>query len=176
MGPHAIGVNAVDSTSGHASDSELWRLCPQKAGAGGPQSCPHHPLRGPGIPARPGLRRGDIVIMDNLGSHKISGVREAIEAAGASLLYLPPYFASFQSDRAGIREAQGASAQGRRAHPRRFQSGAVDHQVHRTVRERMRPLSGDSDCAGLRWCGRGMNRSSPSSRRRISTNWIARFE
>ncbi len=37
------------------------------------------------------LRRGDIVICDNLGSHKVSGVREAIEACGASLLYLPPY-------------------------------------------------------------------------------------
>jgi transposase len=29
--------------------------------------------------------------MDNLGSHKVAGVREAIEAAGASLMYLPPY-------------------------------------------------------------------------------------
>jgi len=29
--------------------------------------------------------------MDNLGSHKVSGVRQAIEARGASLLYLPPY-------------------------------------------------------------------------------------
>jgi transposase len=39
----------------------------------------------------PTLRTGDIVIMDNLGSHKIKGVREAIEAAGASLLFIPPY-------------------------------------------------------------------------------------
>ena len=39
----------------------------------------------------PTLRRGDIVICDNLASHKVSGVREAIEACGASLLYLPPY-------------------------------------------------------------------------------------
>ena len=39
----------------------------------------------------PTLAAGDIVIMDNLGSHKVSGVREAIEACGASLLYLPPY-------------------------------------------------------------------------------------
>jgi transposase len=43
----------------------------------------------------PSLRRGDIVIMDNLSSHKIRGVREAIEAAGASLLYLPPYSPDF---------------------------------------------------------------------------------
>lgn len=39
----------------------------------------------------PTLRTGDVVIMDNLGSHKIKGVREAIEAAGASLLFIPPY-------------------------------------------------------------------------------------
>lgn len=39
----------------------------------------------------PALRSGDVVIMDNLGSHKVAGVREAIEAAGATLLYLPPY-------------------------------------------------------------------------------------
>lgn len=37
------------------------------------------------------LRQGDIVVMDNLGSHKINGVREVIEAAGAHVLYLPPY-------------------------------------------------------------------------------------
>jgi len=36
-------------------------------------------------------RHGDIVVMDNLGSHKVSGVCEAIEAAGATILYLPPY-------------------------------------------------------------------------------------
>jgi transposase len=39
----------------------------------------------------PTLTPGDIVVMDNLGSHKVTGVREAIEAAGARVLYLPPY-------------------------------------------------------------------------------------
>jgi transposase len=39
----------------------------------------------------PTLSAGDIVIMDNLPSHKVIGIREAIEAAGAKLLYLPPY-------------------------------------------------------------------------------------
>lgn len=43
----------------------------------------------------PELRPGDIVIMDNLGSHKGAGVRAAIEAAGARLLYLPPYSPDF---------------------------------------------------------------------------------
>jgi transposase len=39
----------------------------------------------------PELQPGDTVIMDNLSSHKVAGVRSAIEAAGANLLYLPPY-------------------------------------------------------------------------------------
>jgi transposase len=39
----------------------------------------------------PALKRGDIVVMDNLPVHKVAGVREAIEVAGATLLYLPPY-------------------------------------------------------------------------------------
>ncbi len=39
----------------------------------------------------PQLRPGDVVVMDNLSSHKVAGVRERIEAAGAELLYLPPY-------------------------------------------------------------------------------------
>ena len=43
----------------------------------------------------PTLRNGDIVVMDNLPAHKITGVRQEIEAAGAKLLYLPPYSPDF---------------------------------------------------------------------------------
>ena len=43
----------------------------------------------------PELTPGDIVIMDNLPAHKVSGVRAAIEKAGASLLLLPPYSPDF---------------------------------------------------------------------------------
>ena len=39
----------------------------------------------------PQLEPGDIVIMDNLAAHKVQGVRQAIEAKGAQLRYLPPY-------------------------------------------------------------------------------------
>ena len=39
----------------------------------------------------PTLNAGDILIMDNLASHKVPGVREAVEARGARILYLPPY-------------------------------------------------------------------------------------
>lgn len=43
----------------------------------------------------PDLRPGDIVIMDNLGSHKGPGVQAAIKAAGATVRYLPPYSPDF---------------------------------------------------------------------------------
>ena len=43
----------------------------------------------------PTLKAGDIVIMDNLSAHKVEGVRKAIEAVGASLVYLPPYSPDF---------------------------------------------------------------------------------
>lgn len=43
----------------------------------------------------PELRPGDIVVMDNLPAHRIGGVREAIEKAGARLLFLPPYSPDF---------------------------------------------------------------------------------
>ena len=43
----------------------------------------------------PTLKPGDVVIMDNLRVHKIAGVRNAIAAAGATLLFIPPYSPDF---------------------------------------------------------------------------------
>jgi transposase len=43
----------------------------------------------------PTLRAGDLVVMDNLSAHKVAGVRTAIEAMGATLVYLPPYSPDF---------------------------------------------------------------------------------
>jgi transposase len=43
----------------------------------------------------PALRPGDVVVMDNLSAHKAPGVRHTIEAAGAHLIYLPPYSPDF---------------------------------------------------------------------------------
>ena len=43
----------------------------------------------------PTLQKGDLVILDNWATHKIRGIREALEAAGARLLYLPPYSPDF---------------------------------------------------------------------------------
>src|SRR5262249_51630853 len=39
----------------------------------------------------PALRRGDVVVVDNLASHYAEGVKEALEDVGASIMYLPPY-------------------------------------------------------------------------------------
>ena len=41
----------------------------------------------------PGLQPGQIVLLDNAKAHKVEGVRERIEGAGARVLYLPPLFA-----------------------------------------------------------------------------------
>lgn len=43
----------------------------------------------------PTLRPGDVVVMDNLSTHKLSAVREGIERAGAELRFLPPYSPDF---------------------------------------------------------------------------------
>jgi transposase len=40
----------------------------------------------------PTLESGNVVVIDNLGAHKVSGIREAIEAKGAQVIYLPPYW------------------------------------------------------------------------------------
>ena len=43
----------------------------------------------------PTLCEGDVVLMDNLASHKVKGIEEAIQGRGAQLLYLPPYSPDF---------------------------------------------------------------------------------
>jgi transposase len=43
----------------------------------------------------PSLVPGDVVVMDSLSAHKVQGVRQAIEATGAIVLYLPPYSPDF---------------------------------------------------------------------------------
>ncbi len=60
----------------------------------------------------PELRPGDIVVMDNLGSHKGAGVRDAIEAAGARSPLSSALQPRLQSDRERLLKAQGAATQG----------------------------------------------------------------
>jgi putative transposase len=64
----------------------------------------------------PTLRRGDIVIMDNLGSHKADAIRQAIAKVGARLLFLPPYSPdlnpieqTFSKIKNALRKAMGRS-------------------------------------------------------------------
>jgi hypothetical protein len=66
----------------------------------------------------PALKPGDIVIIDNLGSHKEKTVRRAIRAAGAKLFFLLPYSPRTQPGRAGLCQAQGTAPKGRRANRR----------------------------------------------------------
>jgi transposase len=49
----------------------------------------------PKKPSFPPLNPGDIVVLDNLSAHTVPGVREAVEATGARLRYLPPYSPNF---------------------------------------------------------------------------------
>jgi transposase len=63
----------------------------------------------------PELRPRDIVIMDNLPAHKVHGVRQAIEAAGASLRYLPPYSPDFNPIEMAFAKLKGPVARRRGA-------------------------------------------------------------
>ena len=64
----------------------------------------------------PALRPGDTVVADNLGSHKVAGVREAIEARGAALLFLPPLQPRPEPDRTRLQQAQAAAPHRRGPH------------------------------------------------------------
>jgi transposase len=70
----ALGIHGVEAvmTIDGATDAEVFRAYVEQV-------------------LRPTLRPGDLVIMDNLRAHKAAGIREAIEQAGAQVLYLPPY-------------------------------------------------------------------------------------
>jgi transposase len=66
----------------------------------------------------PTLRPGDIVIIDNLGSHKGRMVRQLVRSAGAKLFFLPKYSPDLKPDRTGLRQAQASLAKGRSANDR----------------------------------------------------------
>ena len=65
------------------------------------------------------LRAGDVVVMDNLSSHKSPGVVAAIEAVGAEVRYSAAVFARSQSDRTGLQQVQEAAPRRRRADHRK---------------------------------------------------------
>jgi transposase len=59
----------------------------------------------------PTLEPGQIVVLDNLSSHKGGRVKEIVEAAGCELLYLPPYSPDLNPIEQAFRGGQGAPAQ-----------------------------------------------------------------
>ena len=66
----------------------------------------------------PALRPGDLVVMDNLPAHKVAGVRQAIEACGAELLYLPPYSPDLNPIENAFAKLKAPCAKVCRANPR----------------------------------------------------------
>ena len=93
----------------------------------------------------PALSPGDVVVLDNLSSHKGARAKALIEGAGAALLFLPPYSPGPEPDRAGVRQAQAAAAVGRAPHRRRAvvrraADARPDHaQRRRQLRATLRP-------------------------------------
>ena len=86
----------------------------------------------------PELQPGDIVVMDNLSSHKGPRVRELIEAAGAQLLYLPPYSPDFNPIENAFAKLKALL---RKAAERTVERPLGRHRPHH------RPLHARSECA-----------------------------
>jgi transposase len=60
----------------------------------------------------PTLKPGDIVVMDNLGAHKVTGVHKVIKAVGARVVCLPPYSPDLNPIETVLFQIQGAAALG----------------------------------------------------------------
>jgi hypothetical protein len=114
----------------------------------------------------PTLKPGDIVVFDNLGSHKGKAVRRAI-AVGAKLFFLPPYSPGPQSDRTGLRQAQDHAPKSRRE-IRRCHLAAHRHHHPGLLPDRMRKL-----LRQLRTCFRPNRSCSRCGDRRIDGDPIA---
>lgn len=92
----------------------------------------------------PQLQPGQIVVMDNLAAHKVAGVRERIERAGASLLYLPPYSPDFNP----IEQAWSKLKQ----HLRSLKARALDALEH-AIAQSFNILTPQNSSAWFRHCG-----------------------
>jgi putative transposase len=77
----------------------------------------------------PTLNKGDIVILDNLGSHKSNAVRAAIRAAGARLFFLPPYSPGLNPIEQVFASSNTFYARLQSAHGRRLGSGSVPRSI-----------------------------------------------
>ena len=95
----------------------------------------------------PKLEPGHIVILDNLGAHKIPGVRPLIESRGAQLLYLPPYSPDFNP----IEQAWSVVKQ--RLHG--IKARVLEH-LELAVAEALPTITADHARAFFRHCGYGI--------------------
>jgi transposase len=84
----------------------------------------------------PTLKKGDIVIMDNLGSHKIPGIHEALRTAGATLLFVPPYSPDLNPIEMAFSKIKSI----------------LRKKAHRTVEALWRELGGIAKCFSPREC------------------------
>lgn len=95
----------------------------------------------------PALRPGQVVVMDNRSAHKVEGVRQRIEAAGAELLYLPPYSPDFNP----IEKAWSKIKQQLRS----AKSRTVD-VLEETIASALRTISAQNAAAWFSHCGYGL--------------------
>ena len=65
----------------------------------------------------PKLWKGAVVVMDNLGAHKVKGVQSLLESVGARLVYLPPYSPDLNPIELGLEQVQEPLAPRGRTHP-----------------------------------------------------------
>ncbi len=92
----------------------------------------------------PKLKPGDVVILDNLSAHKVAGAREHIQAAGAELVYLPPYSPDFNP----IELAWSKFKQYLRAAKARSAEA-----LEGAVSDALQTLTGENAVAWFRHCG-----------------------
>jgi transposase len=98
----------------------------------------------------PKLRAGDVVILDNLSAHKVTGIRELVEARGAQLLYLPPY----SPDLNPIELAWSKFK-----HYLRTAKSRTAEALDRAVMEALQTITADNAAAWFRHCGYGIQKS-----------------
>jgi transposase len=94
----------------------------------------------------PQLKPGDVVVLDNLSAHKVTGIRELIESRGAQLLYLPPY----SPDLNPIEKAWSKFKKYLRDAKARTKE-ALDQ----AVTEALKTITADNAAAWFRLCGYG---------------------
>jgi len=95
----------------------------------------------------PKLQAGDVVVMDNLSAHKVSGVGQLIEVSGAKLLYLPPYSPDFNP----IEKAWSKLKQ-----LLRVAKARTPVALEQAVAEVLKAITAENAAAWFRHCGYGI--------------------